>query len=661
MKYTVILGAGPGGLFLAHQLYQKQINNILLIDPRAGEYVRPGHVHGEDFDKLIAILGTEEFSKKFGHIKEFERILFEKITSLGIEIQNKRFVRFNEFGDKKSIIISDSNAIEEVIECDYIFDCTGSYRVLLNEINHLISPPPFTIKAIKENIPIKHHFLAYVRMEKEDYKKIPHLKKQMSPSFFTPREHITAIKRMRSFGWTHFNLPQLLAVNFGKNKICMYVECPDDLSFANNEKWLKIILSILTKANTINYDYLPESKKHEDKPRLKPYIVDPYETKETLYTSNSYPTVIPHGDSKIQSHPMLANGICNSMDRIDKFVEHLDVLDGSIVHFNDSEYDLAIQELINKHKQKIYALYKEKEESSYQMLLLAETNCTEVLKETKKREQKKYLEQLLQEIKARIAYHKALILRDSLLIDSTTNNLESSQYPLHHIISVFSELTELLIYAYDNIPSNFLLEKETALKMMEQNAADLKQSGEWCIKKQEHVNALKAYKSALKIYLHSSMTSSTKEATTSLQWHIMHIYCKLDRLTQAISLGITVLKDTPKTPDFAEIRRKFLFNVLKSLQITIQTQPTKNAQTVNQKKLKARMLLDEHPNLLQTASYIDFCSFFDKPLDLESIIPDDSISVQTINNPHGFLSTSPQISLDYQIELIPANKISVIS
>lgn len=90
MKHTVIIGGGPIGLYLAYKLHKAKVKNIIIFDPRTGEYVRPGHVNLENFIKLERALGKTEFSTRFGHIKDFERALYKELLDLRIPAEKKQ-------------------------------------------------------------------------------------------------------------------------------------------------------------------------------------------------------------------------------------------------------------------------------------------------------------------------------------------------------------------------------------------------------------------------------------------------------------------------------------------------------------------------------------------------------------------------------------------
>ncbi len=92
MTQLVIIGAGPIGLYWARLLAGAGVN-VLVLNPRAGRYTRPGGI-------LIKPLNE--------------------------------FVRFSDQSAKRGIVVEDEQGTLESITCDYVFDCTGSKRVLLN-------------------------------------------------------------------------------------------------------------------------------------------------------------------------------------------------------------------------------------------------------------------------------------------------------------------------------------------------------------------------------------------------------------------------------------------------------------------------------------------------------------------------------------------------
>jgi len=62
MSKVVICGGGPTGLYLAIRLKQMGVKNIIVYDPRTGDYTRPGHLNTSVFftaERGLKINGTK--------------------------------------------------------------------------------------------------------------------------------------------------------------------------------------------------------------------------------------------------------------------------------------------------------------------------------------------------------------------------------------------------------------------------------------------------------------------------------------------------------------------------------------------------------------------------------------------------------------------------
>lgn len=630
-KPTVIIGAGPMGLYLAYKLKKAGITNIVIYDPRAGEYVRPGHINNSQFWKLEAVIGKKVPIKHRGHIKDFERALFKEITELKIPTEKKEFVRFGENARKKSIIIKSPDkvekktilnsagieeeiiertaGVEEEIECNFVFDCTGSRRTLVNTINALVSPPPFSIKPIRKNVAIKQHLIAYVHLAEKDLDRIPHTSETNHQSYFTSEQHVAAVNQMRAFGWKDFSLPQLYGAYFGKDKSCLYMECPDKLEPSAYEAWVKTVIDVTTKTTDISFSQLPPFQKYAYKPRLGTYEVNPRELQQAAYESTKYPTIIPIGDSQTEPHPTLAQGIADGMRRVDEFIRKLEIFNGEIAYFDTSEYQQTIKELMKDHKESIIDRYDWRDMHSHKMLKLAKTNYTTALTLAQGLPEEEKLSKIVEEIDARLSYHDALELRATLLITGT-DTLSTSKYKTEDLVSKLLVLATSLSHAYAYLPDTFASEKEHAFRMITQTAAYLKECGNRFIKAERNDKALEAYQHALKLYSHPGINASLEKVT--IQSNIVITYRKLNKHDEAITHGCAALTLAPETTEFKEIRKKLLFNILKSLQTTVQTLDVDKVSEIDSTKQQAITLLDQHSNLLEASTESELNLFFGK-------------------------------------------------
>ena len=74
----VVIGAGPAGLYSAIKLWQQGIRELVVYDPRAGIYTRPGHLNKSVFTSTETGLSISFWpSDKVGHIKDLENQLYK--------------------------------------------------------------------------------------------------------------------------------------------------------------------------------------------------------------------------------------------------------------------------------------------------------------------------------------------------------------------------------------------------------------------------------------------------------------------------------------------------------------------------------------------------------------------------------------------------------
>ncbi len=146
----VVIGAGPAGLYAAIKLRKAGICNVVIYDPRAGIYTRPGHLNLSAFRQAEAGINKEFWAgTKTGHIKDLERALYAEAKSLGIKIENKRFVQLHQHTATPGVVVVDHEGKEEMVPADYVFDCTGSRREVINAVNRIVPDSPLKLTVLQ--------------------------------------------------------------------------------------------------------------------------------------------------------------------------------------------------------------------------------------------------------------------------------------------------------------------------------------------------------------------------------------------------------------------------------------------------------------------------------------------------------------------------------
>lgn len=608
MSQIVIIGAGPIGLYLAYKLKKAGIalNNIVIYDPRAGEYSRPGHINRNIFALLEEALNKRFWPKeKTGHIKDVERILHAQITESKIKIEKKKFIRFSDNTTHPGVVIADEEGNEETIVCDYVFDCTGNQRIVVNKVNELVTPKPLTIKPISSQVEVKNHFLAFVKMSMTNVERInqSHLNQPSSelvslfslfnshlPPEPSPLEYARTMEHLRSFGWNQFGLPNCYGMNFTKGKVCLYMECPDNLPQERYEAWVQAVINATTNSTDITFEQLPATKKPYRKPRFNSFTVDPLELEQVGHKADGLPLVVAVGDAQIEPNYVLAHGVKDGLKRVDKMIHEMIIINQSIAYFDEKEYHRAIAKQLDKHRQSIIKHYNKRSSYFYNKLEKARDEYTlAIQKVSGTTEAEQFISSLI-EIKARLNYLNAETWLSQLHDHSGKISFTISSPENLKIQLVIIE--DALMGALKDLPPSLPAEQKRTLEMLAEVAAGWKGLGTLLVQKKQYAQALEVYNAALLIYQTPLLTDQYQPEELILHSNSVICLRNMNKNADALIAAKQAIEKYPDAPNLLATKQKLMFNLLKALNDEFKTFIPEGESE------QWSLFLDSHQNLL---------------------------------------------------------------
>lgn len=589
MNKVVIIGAGPVGLYLAYKLKMKGINPTIF-DPRAGVYLRPGHVNAEDMEKVLSEINEAVLITGQIHIKDIERVLYDKIQTLYIPVEKKLFIRLSTEG--KGIIVANNENIEEFVECDFVFDCTGSKRSVVKAVNSTVSPAPFTIKPIYSEVNVKNNFLAYVDMTASNQRIIDLFEKESNTLMLgreKPLAYVKRIEQLRALGWKELGYPKYYSVKFSKNKVCIYMEAPDNLPSELQSTWVETLLRSMSGVNSISFQQLPPS----NKPRFIQFQVYPQEVLEVAYENKNHPTVIPLGDAQMEPHYRLALGLKSGMGRVDILIDHLEAYQNNIAFFDAQEYFELIKASLGDHKRRIGLLYAERAEYHKNWLLQAEEHYKDAIQEARKQQIPTInFEKTRVEIKAQIKYKEAKKLVAKLgSNDKITQLVESNP---EQIESQLSSIYNLLINAQANLPESFTEEHAKLTQNLAHLANIWNKLGDHYFKELLFSSAKSMYEKGLAVYKNIKCQEAHALHELTLYFNLIVSKRKLNENEEIIELGTTALAKYPKKPELMVISKTILAHLLLATEEMMQS----GLLTGDELKKQVREISELYPELI---------------------------------------------------------------
>ncbi|RUR18540.1 hypothetical protein ELY21_07525 [Legionella sp. km535] len=589
----VIIGAGPAGLYTAIKLHKKGIRDLVVYDPRAGHYTRPGHLNGSVFKVAESGLQFEFWSgNKIGHIKDLENALYIQATKLGITIERKRFIRLHEDARKPGVIV-DNDGVEERVEADYVFDCTGSRREVVAALNHLVPDSPLKMTTITD-LPVRNHFLAYVKINQSDWSRFQYDSTQIEhfPEMVDALSFAQSIMKLRTMGWKEFKFPRCYGVSFGKDKICLYLHAPDNLPKEHYDDWVQTVLECYTKS--ISYTHLAPSPK----PRFLSFPASAQALQDVSCKRKNLPTVIALGDAQIDFDYYLAHGIKDGMKRIDALFKHMEAFDNEIHYFDSEEYLITINDLLREHKQEVIDEAERVKRTFVNALETAQLKFRQAILLSKTPEERGIISDILKEIEARQNYHKAR--QNFSECHNKAHQVVLNQSDINTVIAKLNQIQSNLLMAHANLPAPFVTEHQEIQQHLLHLAVSWKDVGNALFKSRRMPEAIDAYKKAMSIYNLDGFVGKHAVKEIPIYSNLTVVYLQEKLYSEAISAANTALSviDSCSAEDQpAALQEKIIYNLIRALcaqaQSFLDSEKPRDARILH---LRAKSIKSKHEN-----------------------------------------------------------------
>ncbi|PWY54063.1 hypothetical protein DGG96_19100 [Legionella qingyii] len=368
MANHVIVGAGLGGLYEANRLINKGVKpeNIVIIEKRPeNHYTRPGHLNPNTFDLVTSNTGIQTPHSQANHIKELERVMYAHLRQLNVRFIDEEFIglQAQTEAQPKAVITRKSDASQGVYPADYVFDCSGRNASVAQAVNahqQLInSGLVFETKSLIDINPIPHHLVGHVLIPNNSFlisfvsregEAVP-LHVQRS----SLQRNIELRERLRALGWTYEAFPTFyIHSQRSKDKVCLYMEAPPNLSQEQQREWMQLLLDIYSDGMINDYTELKPSRKYGVKPRIVSFQSIPYVLNKVIHESDNLPTVIVGFDAVKGFDYRLAHGVTSGIECCERMLRHITVTDGSIQSIDSAAIERETFAYINElHKNRL--------------------------------------------------------------------------------------------------------------------------------------------------------------------------------------------------------------------------------------------------------------------------------------------------------------------
>lgn len=363
MNHIIIIGAGIGGLYTANALIKNKIHpqNILIIDPRAGSYTRPGHIAEPAFYRVYNDFDLRIIFSEAKHIKELERGMYAYLCSLNVRFVRETFIDLRpQCENQENLLITqqEDGTIKHYASVSYVFDCSGTQAQVSKAVNRyhqlLGIAPPFNSSSLIDENPIPHHLIAHIIVPGLSHQKPMHYvggetRRGVPDSISIDliEKQLKIIDRLKALGWHYTAFPTFYHFEGeARNKACFYMEAPPNLPQEKQKEWISLLLDVYSNGQLTDYKEINPSVKYDTKPRIVYFKNSYHLLNRATFALPNWPTVIVGFDGLKGFDYRHASGAVSGMLCCKKMLECLTIQNGLIQQFDQNALEREVSEFI---------------------------------------------------------------------------------------------------------------------------------------------------------------------------------------------------------------------------------------------------------------------------------------------------------------------------
>jgi hypothetical protein len=351
-KNIVVIGDGPSALAFAVKLKQKGVSNVTLVGPRLGEFVRPGDLVPDTFNRVSALITPllVKPSKGF-HLKDVERQLYTYAQKLNVSLIKMKFDSFTAQGEL-SLVCDRALQPAQIMKVDVVIDCTGEQRSVIHSFNNRSGAGArFEIKSRPE-LSNKTYSLVRGVFKTKDAKEMRLIYSSKKAAVINDKvNYCLTIERLRQLGWKSYVAP-LNYTNFVRSTLKsnqelikgnIYTCVPDDIAQENILTFVKDTVKLIH-----GHDFTLLETKNPKKSNITKFSVNLQHVTPGYYRGDeNFPVIIHAGDASINVPFMLALGVRESMERIQDIFDTFTIENGLITQIDYKKFDVCYATRLN--------------------------------------------------------------------------------------------------------------------------------------------------------------------------------------------------------------------------------------------------------------------------------------------------------------------------